>query len=60
MVMDLDVNVERVTVNEDLAHLREQLSQLDQKRSQIIQQIVMRQGILQYLDSLDEHKEDTK
>ena len=54
--MDLDIIAEKTKVEQDLASLKIKLSQLDQQRSQIAQQIVMRQGILQYLNSLN-HKE---
>jgi len=54
--MDLDIIAEKTKVEQDLASLKIKLSQLDQQRSQIAQQIIMRQGILQYLNSLN-HKE---
>ena len=54
--MDLDIIAEKTKVEQDLASLKIKLSQLDQQRSQIVQQIIMRQGILQYLNSLN-HKE---
>ena len=55
--MDLDIIAEKTKVEQDLTILRAKLSQLDQQRSQTAQQIIMRQGILQYLNSLDSHKE---
>ena len=54
--MDLDIIAEKTKVEQDLASLKIKLSQLDQQRSQIAQHIIMRQGILQYLNSLN-HKE---
>ena len=54
--MDLDTVAEKTKVEQDLASLKIKLSQLDQQRSQIAQQMIMRQGILQYLNSLN-HKE---
>jgi len=58
--MDLDIIAEKTKVEQDLASLKIKLSQLDQQRSQIAQHIIMRQGILQYLNSLDRHNEPEK
>ena len=51
--MDINVTEEKVKVEQDLAMLQKQLQVTNQQREQIIQQIVMRRGILQFLTQMN-------
>ena len=51
--MDVNVTEEKVKVEQDLAMLQKQLQVTNQQREQIIQQIVMRRGILQFLTQMN-------
>lgn len=51
--MELDIATEKLKVEQDLAALQNQLRVIDQQRAQTVQQIVMRRGILQFLNQMD-------
>jgi len=55
--MDINVIEEKAKVEQDLIMLQKRLQTTNQQREQIIQQMVMRRGILQYLDSLGGNNE---
>lgn len=51
--MDINITEEKVKVEQDLVMLQKQLQVTNQQREQIIQQMVMRRGILQYLNQMN-------
>ena len=56
-MVEIDIEQEKVKYQAELNQFIAQLQQLDQQRSTLLQAIAERQGILGFLNSLDEHKE---
>ena len=54
---EINIEVEKARVRQELQALQAQLVQLEQQRQLLIQEIFGRQGVLAFLDSLDQHRE---
>ena len=55
---EIDIQKEREKYTNQLNAFIAELERLDKQRATLLQAIAERQGILAFLNSLDEHKED--
>ena len=52
----LNIEEEKQKVNQEINHLTQQLTQIEQVRNNLINEIVKKQGILSYIELLEKSK----
>lgn len=55
--MEIDVKGEKARIEAEIKGLNSELQELEDKRQELANEIVRRQGMLIFLDKLDGHKE---
>ena len=56
MEIAINIDEEKQKVNQEINHLTQQLTQIEQVRNNLINEIVKKQGILSYIELLEKSK----
>lgn len=56
MEVTLNIEEEKQKINQEINHLTQQLTQIEQVRNNLINEIVKKQGILSYIELLEKSK----
>ena len=60
MEIAINIDEEKQKVNQEINHLTQQLTQIEQVRNNLINEIVKKQGILSYLELIEKPKNSQK
>ena len=60
MEVTLNIEEEKQKINQEINHLTQQLTQIEQVRNNLINEIVKKQGILSYLELIEKPKNSQK